>query len=375
MTRARQQRVTLTLAGMAALAVGWPVGKAFFYDPLQKDRQAVRACRETLDALRDKKRRQEPQAVGRFKDLVSGTLSRDATEVRNRLVQDVTRLAVRSKLTTQAVRPRKPLGGKRTKGVLRIPVSVTAQGTLGNVVRFLGEVYELPYLLRVRGVRLARVGGRGGNHVSLSADLESLTLPETPESRAFVGDVMTFASRPDSTQHRRRDPSALSQPLAAYAALVDKAPFGFLARAGSPVEPQGPDGPEESGPRDGPRRPPPDPRIHVKVVGLFSYVDPNDPDGKALIQEVRVRGTRGRKPTAVSYRVGDELETRGKRNQEFNDGRIILVHPYGVVTRLGEQRRLFELDKPLSQFQPVNENTNPAIRAALAALDAQPSAR
>ena len=70
----------------------------------------------------------------------------------------------------------------------------------------------------------------------------------------------------------------------------------------------------------------------------------------------------------IFFKVGDNLILRDKKNKEYNEGKIILIHAYGVVTQAGDgTRKLYPMSDRVSQFQPVNEGTDPTILAALAA--------
>jgi len=372
MSRINRKWVFRGLLAVVLVTVGWQAGKAMLYDPLVKDRESIEKSEKTLEGLRLQKEVEAPGASKRWQALAALTLSTDETEVKNALSQELMRLAVASKLLKPSVRPRKLLKSKKSKGVVRVPISVMAQGKLDQVARFLGAVYDLPYLVRVREVRISPTGGKGSELVALSLQVESLVLPETSKNRKFVRGTKTFDLSVNPEERLPRDPPVLDRPIEEYAALAERHPFhGYRPPpkiASRPVRTARSSRFGGRGSRRTTRTPPPaaDPRTFTKVESSLSY-----PGVQGLVQEVGLRNTKTK--ARILLRVGDELKVLDAKGAGTPEGRIILVHPYGFVTQSGDERRFYARGMLLSDAEVVGENTEPAIRAALAVLDGQQS--
>ena len=85
--------------------------------------------------------------------------------------------------------------------------------------------------------------------------------------------------------------------------------------------------------------------------------------------EVGLTNTRAKAKARMFFKIGDNLILRDTKNKEYNEGKIVLIHSYGIVTQNVEgQRKLYRRGTLVIQAQPVDASTDPTILAALAAL-------
>lgn len=149
----RRQRM-LAIAG--AIVVGgaalYQFGAWAFYRPLQKlnsDLQAVQSRKEHLLALL----KNQQDALGEWRDWYGRALHERDTEAELRFREDLAQLLEKHGLREGlSLSP----GAKRTatNGFVEVPFTVNVVGTFEELVSFLVDFYQRPYLARIRDLTL-----------------------------------------------------------------------------------------------------------------------------------------------------------------------------------------------------------------------------
>ena len=360
----RQTILLATLVGLVVVAIGWNVGKKMFYDPFQADQERIISLDSRLNTLRLAQTVQQPTVRKQWIELAGNTLSINPTETKNVLTKELTRLTMIHKLVKPRIQSPRFKPDKKT-GVITLPASVTAQGTLKNVTGFLGAVYELPYMVRVREIRMSPVGTRNSTTVSMAVKLETLVLPRNDDNKSFLPkEVATIDLGDDPKNSPRREPVVLAKAVDAYGAMDARKPFHGFRPIPKPASRPSLCGRIRLGSRGRkppvkkPPPPPPDPRGYTIVSTVLEWRG-----------NLEVGLTDNRTKGRVFFKVGDELILRDTKNKPYNEGKIVLIHAYGVVTQAENgQRKMYSTGKPVAQPQPINDSTDPTILAALAAL-------
>jgi hypothetical protein len=277
------------------------------------------------------------------------------------LTEQLTRLTEVNGLGSARIRPSKAKVERKT-GVAVLPVSVNGQGTLKNVTGFLGAVYELPFLVRVRDVSIKPITARNSTSVNLTVKLETLVMPRNQENKQFLPkEIATFDLGGDADKLPRREPIVLAKAVDAYGAMEDRKPFhGIRPPPPTPVRPTVSRGGRPIRPTKRNQTPPapPDPRTYTTVSSMLKWPG-----------NLQVALTNNQTKQRRFFALGDELILYDAKSKGFNEGTIVLIHAYGVVTETDDgTRKLFSFGKLMTQPQPVTEFTDPTILAALAAL-------
>jgi Tfp pilus assembly protein PilO len=229
------------------------------------------------------------------------------------------------------------------QGFVELPVKVSVKGSLDNLVAFLKDLYQRPYLARVSNLSLVGIEERGSSTAAKDA-----AASKTPARRGASGRTpapathspggwrlgidmtvvaLVLPTMADSKaapltreQLSRGDPSRLGN--------ADYGPIGSLNifRKYQPPPPQPPVEAPETPPvavrPDTPRPDRPPPREDPPQPGLTLVASTGiGPDQIAYLRDDR---RKGEPPTEL--RLNDVLE----------DARVVLIHPRGIVMRVGE---------------------------------------
>lgn len=267
-----------------------------------------------------------PAAEGRWYEQTRRTLSADPDQAHNEFYNDIARM-------TNEVGLHKDLRlGKRTairfrdrqrRGFVELPLAISVKGQLESLVRFMRALHELPYHARVSNISVSPVQagaarnerGRGRRseqesvELSITMVVSTLTLPKLPGVQHPV--------------HDPHDPEpAPSRPL-----LADVEPDEYEKIAAVNIfqlyvpPPPPPDPPVERPPvartEDPPRQPPPDPRKGTENLYLRGTVSLHGEPIAYVVDETRLT----------------EEPRRFRLNDRIDDGRLVLIHPSGIVVQ------------------------------------------
>jgi hypothetical protein len=268
----------------------------------------------------------------KYRDYVYRTGGTDEKDVGDRFHGTLNDLLNQCRLEDVRVTP-KSSGSPSKTGLMTLNYNIRASGPLQQAVLFLKSFYELPHIARFKDFKLtpqqARRRGQPSDAVDLSGDIEVLVPPTF------------FSPIRDPLEHQ--PPRLVKYHTDHFASIWEKQPFTRPPVAVAKVEP----------PPTQPPPPPPPPgwtgdplRNQKKIVGCW-----------AANQEVMVTNTASNQREYV--RVGGQLD----------GGRLLLVHPYGVMVRRkeGNERReyLYPLGEMLSSAVALAEATRePQLRAA-----------
>ena len=364
----RRQKILLgAFIALAMVALGWMVGKPALIDPYYDDQHTL------VRLLKDQKRLRQaedillPGAVREWKSFASRSLGRDAQEVKNRLQPQVEDLVEAHHLIGPIISPLSFRGGRKLKGVVVVPVNVTATGTLPNITAFLGAVYELPYLVRVSRVTLSRVANRTKSikHVKMVAIIESLALPLGKENKGFIRsqDLVPFDLPDDPEALPKREPPVLAMAIADYGRMNDKQPFHAEDPPPPPIRTpttrsatgnrvvRNPKTNRKTTTLRKPGRAAPDPALTTLVAGILNY--PPSEFVESGRREVILRDKKTKKRTY--FGLGDELELRDTKGVTHPKGTIILIHPYGVVTHFESETRFYRVGSLLRDHEIIDD--------------------
>ena len=364
----RRQKILLgAIVALATVALGWMVGKPALIDPYYDDQLTLDRLLKDQERLRQAEDILLPRAVREWKSFASRSLGRDAQEVKNRLQPQIEELAEAHHLIGPRFHTLSFRGGRKLKGVVLVPVNVTATGTLPNITAFLGAVYELPYLVRVSRVTLSRVPNRikSIKNVKMIAIIESLALPLGKENKGFIRseDLVPFDLPDDPEALPKREPPVLAMAIADYGRMNDKQPFHAedpppppkrtpttRAVTGSRVVRNPKTTRKTTTPRKTARAVP-DPALTTLVAGILNY--PPSEFVESGQREVILRDTKTKKRTY--FGLGDELELRDSKGVTHPKGTIILIHPYGVVTHFENETRFYRVGSLLRDPEVIDD--------------------
>ncbi len=253
-----------------------------------------------------------------------------------------------------------------------VPMTITATGTLNEVVGFLRDFYRREYLARIDKVRIAaeqniiadlnnprREGGgtgRGGRGGGAGAAGREPTLgPNGPELRLSVSAITLVLPRLAGLEHpviegapEESERGRLAETdLAAYNVLFEKNLFlpyreKPAAAAPTPAEPR----PVAAAPAAPPPR---DPREGTEHVFLRATVA-LEGEPIAYVTDDRQRT---QKPT--EYRL----------DQTVDDGKLMFIHPEGMVVRVqeadGAKDYFYRLGSSFRERQLLNPDEHPEV--------------
>jgi len=314
------------------------------------------------------------------------TLDGDRAAAHARFRTDVHELLKSSGLADLNVRQGNPkvVNSGYRRDFVELPLIVHGNGTLEQVVGFLRELYQRPYLVRVTGLKLNVQGGLGGSLTRkkdrdrdrpgrpVVARKEAGDRREADENGprltvSIVVETLVLPQLPD-IEYKPIDPATIEDPHTL--ALLDVKPWLRLDdvmeydrvastnffRIWEPPPPPPP--PEETKvatvetkPPPPPAPPPPDPRKDAKHFHLV---------GAAVVDDgpiVYVEDDREKTQPPAEHRL----------NQRVDDGTLVLIDPSGIVVRAVDSRTgavknyFYEMGEAFDRRAEVSPQTHPEI--------------
>ncbi len=352
MTR-RERTLALCVAGALGAFGLYKAGRLVLWAPLEAQRAGL--DREQARAVRLQNRLREfERAEDDWQALTRRTLSTDPTDAQRRFREDIQELLEVHGLRNPKVTPGN--FAKRKNEFVDVPLTITASGTLQEIVGFLTDFYRRDYLARLDKVTLAadqsvvgninnprrrpggtRRGRTGGADAAAAAPAaeslppEPLYGPEGPLLRVNITAVTLVLPVIKGVPHPvmekigpTADAGQLSYELAAYNQIVDHNLFKPW-EAPRPVVTPPPAPPDVAvGPQPTPPPPPPPP----------ANPRPNA-DKYKLVATTSLRGQR--MACVLDETVLERVEVKRFRLDEpVDDGTLVLVHPSGIVVRAVE---------------------------------------
>ena len=178
-------RRTKILVSLFGLVLGYVIVDNVVYpewiQPLVTLDERVAEREEELAELNAKEDRVR-RAMEDYRDYLNRTGSMDIRKVENALRDELNTLIETYKLTDATVTPSRPTVDRKTD-ITKLVLTVSADGALESVVRFLKTVSELPQLIRVLNPQIypvskARRENPLSDMVSLRVGLQVMALPQ-----------------------------------------------------------------------------------------------------------------------------------------------------------------------------------------------------
>ena len=350
MTR-RERTLALCVAGALGAFGLYKAGRLVLWAPVEAQRAGL--VREQARAVRLQNRLKEfERAELEWQTLTRRTLSTDPTDAQRRFREDIQELLEVHGLRNPKVTPGN--FAKRKNEFVDVPLTITASGTLKEIVGFLTDFYRRDYLARLDKVTLAadqsvvgnvnnprrRPGGtrRGRNSGADAAapaaevpPAEPLYGPEGPLLRVNITAVTLVLPVIKGVPHPvmetigpTADAGPLGHELAAYNQIVDR----NLFKPWEAPRPVAPPPPPTTDVAVGPQPPPPPPTPPP------ANLRPNA-DKYKLVATTSLRGER--MACVLDETVVERVEVKRFRLDEpVDDGTLVLVHPSGIVVRTVE---------------------------------------
>lgn len=280
-----------------------------------------------------------------WQDKTAETLAKDPQVAYRAFREDVTRLLDRHGLVDgQSIKPRSlyeyPKGFR--KGFIEMPLLVSARGNLQQLVNFLRDFHRRPYLARITRLSInaidSPVNQRAGAHnnrrgdaepqLSINMTLTGLVLPELDEVPSVALDLEQIEQTSADRLHAEDyGPVVASNLFKKYVPPPPPPP---------PPPPQQKPTEVAQAPRPKPMPPPPPPRPDLTLKGTASL----NGEPFAFIEQ-----SPGASPDRIFL------------NDEIDDGRLVLVHPRGVVIRVMPQTG----NPPTDYFWPLGKSNKERV--------------
>ncbi len=342
----RERLFAISIVALLAIAGGYRLVHMLIVEPRAALVSALKAANERqadLESWIDR----ENATRQRWSDETQCTLGQDSDKALRVFREDVARLLKDNDLDTDLrISPRKPVVERRgvRKGFTELTLGVEVRGSLEQAVRFLRDFYERPYLVRVDSLSLnagtsvasaTKAATRGSERSDSRGRRAAPRTKEPNESELTIGMSLTTLVLPPikDVPHKTLDvalleaPQGESQPavarrsplrredVSAYDAIFTTNMFKLYQEVRVVTVPTT----RETGPVEQTEvvKQVPDPRRdagHFKVVATVSL------HGELIAY---VEDDRDRTEPPVRHRLNDELD----------DGRLVLIHPRGIVVR------------------------------------------
>jgi Tfp pilus assembly protein PilO len=287
------------------------------------------------------------QAKYRYRDYASRVGSMDPVNVQNRVKERLDELVERNQLENASVSPPRRINTDRKTDLSRMMFSVTAEGKLEATVKFLRDVAELPYLLRLDNPKLQPASesrrDRDKDRIRLDTSIELLVLPQYEPLKVELADAQLV--QPASfVRHLDRDYSEIwkAKPFLEY-----QKPPPVRPRREPEVKVEKPEPrPEPVEPVRSKRWPNRD-RLQVVMPLRTSYGN-----GQSR-QEVMLYDTREKETIVVPT------------GEDFDGGSLLYVHQSGVLVGREDGDFVYPIGEPLSRPIPLADASGfPELQAA-----------
>lgn len=298
--------------------------------PLRDKRNEVVALQQRQEALQTRlMAAASTQELWRTR--TAATLHADPFEAHHRFRVDVENLLKRAGLTNLSVRQRDPREEKKgvRNGFVELPVSITAEGNLSQLVAFMKDFYQRPYLTRITWMTVNASGAAApaapANRRNRNAPAASAGGDEPKLSVSIVAAALVLPPQP-GVPSRALDPNKVEEPTPGmlaedpnhYAEVVSANLFKLYVPPPPPkVEPPPVETPPVAVAPPPKIEPPPPPaeEPHLTLIAVMG-------NGDDLVAWVR------------DDRRKDEPPTRVRLNDPLTNGKVLLIHPRGIVVRI-----------------------------------------
>ena len=357
------------LVGVLAVFIGYKVVNAMIVEPRRELQNAIAAASARLERRRQRHAKHD-QIVRQWTTFTARTLGRDYKVAQDRFREDIAVLLDRNKLTEQrtiaAYKERREKKGP-ARGFVELPISVHVIGKLSDLVNFLHDLYQRPYLVRVdklgvqaelkkKRTHAGKSHARNSNtdpRLNITMTLTTLVLPAiegVPHPTFDLADLRN----PEKAEKLLASARRLSADPETYSQITKINPF----RIWEPPPPKriAKHTPKRSEPK--PKHTPPKPRPRRDadkwvLVGTASDGQPvayvaNEDDLSAPLKEYRL-------------------------NAKVDDGTLVLIVPEGIVVRVHQRvgRRkttrdyFYALGKSFKDRVEVRPDKHPEIHRML----------
>jgi len=354
-----------TLGGLALVyAVNWAVLR-----PFQTVRDQIAEEHRRSWTLRTQYRQVE-NIEDEWKQLAGRTLADDPQDTQRRFLEDMQHLLALHGLRDTKVAPGAFLTYK--DGSRGVPLTISAAGTLKEVLGFLCDFYCRDYLARLDKVRITadqgvlgdvntnrpRPGGmRQGRTPPASGRREQQFGPEGPVLKLSVSAVtlvlpaLRGVDCPTESEIIELSGGRLQRERAAYNAILDRNPFMPYQ---PPVVVQVPTPATQPHPEA------------VKTEPTTPVVVANPREG-ADQKFVRVTTCLDGEPVAWVYdeQRRDQPPDKFYLDDKIDDGKLLLIHPRGLVVRVGKEDFFYPLGKNFVEREKLDPDEQPEIWEAL----------
>jgi hypothetical protein len=352
----REKILAGVIAGLLALGSGVKYGPAV----LESVSGSGLAAREDrLEKLQTENEKRFSEIVRGYKALGRMALGRDPETARLRLDAEIKKLADAAKLDKPQYSPKKPTLIKR-KNYWIVPYSISADATLEQAVSFITLFYERPYLMRITDYSLTPTGGKDQKLVRLLVNVDAMVLPELDLEFDDQDPLANYPLAPSDPEQWKGFKGYIEDNLLAYAEIWKGELF-------SPYEPPPPPPPPP------PIKNPPPPR----QTELKTTPPPQPIKVDPARQETVLTGIVGSDDIRELVTEHNKTKERGyyRAGEEFDGGKIVLVHPMGAVVHKNDKEYVYLLGELLSASQELVSAAFPEITSALLKQRASADAR
>ncbi len=335
----RREKILLFLVvGTLGLGIGLKVVREQVIERFRRWDQDITRKKSELQNLEGQRHLVKIQKE-RWERLARETLASDVPTARTRFINELDALSHRHGLENVSVRPSE--AGSSTGPFTLLNCTVDAEGTLAQIVPFVRDLHNQPFMVRLRMVTLLPLTGKQQGKLRVSLKAETVVLAY----QKLVPQVVTA----ELAEGKRKEVLRASEDPKAYMAIVEKNLFEpykeppVVTRVDPPPPPPAT---QAAPPPPVAAAPPPPARkrdpgfTSTRITALLSTPD---------TQEVVV--TDGAKKRRV-YKVGDE----------FDGGTLVYVHPDGAVVvykpegAQEAEKNFYPLGKLMSEMTVLTEN-------------------
>lgn len=319
----RERVLTICLGGAVAAYLAFTVVKKLVYEPRQELQQAIRQQLERRDRLEVRVAGAD-KTIAAWHKLTARSLYAELLDdahlaFRADVDQLLNRNNLREKVQVSQPNPSTEKRGPR-EGFVELPLSIRVEGTLGDLVNFLRDLYQRPYFVRVdkltlraenAGARSKKERGGSEPKLSIAMTVSTLVLPKLKDIAHPSFDLAALSNPEGEAQLV----SAGRLRADDYSDITRKNIFKLYEPPRIAEAPK----PREEPPREAPKAPPPPPP------------PPRRPD--LVLQGV---GQLPEGPVAYVVTAGKAIDPPHayRLNDEVDGGRIVLIVPEGVVLRV-----------------------------------------
>lgn len=329
----REKRMAGLVGGGVLLLIGYQIINYAVVGPFRQVREDLANARAQKAQLARRKSAEE-KSKKEWEACTARTLGVDAILTQQRFRDDVQRLINAHGLERDGrVANGSPSTAKN--GFVTIPLTVNAKGSLSDVVGLLKDFYRRPYFGQITKLTLdageqmpKSKGKEKADEVAINMMVQTLMLPKMADipSKPLV-DPNQLTTQVDETRLAMKD---LSEYDRIVGASIFRWPITKVVEVVATTTPK--DDHKTTKPDKPPRPPPEDKHVLCGVVSL---------DGEQIAY-IRDEGRR------------DQAPEEHKLNDTVDGGKIILIHPTGMVVRVEKSSGASNGD-PKDFFYPLGK--------------------